>query len=369
MFSKIPSSKPSTQSPPQARPPGDNRGGGGGFPWGKVLAGCGCLTLVALLVAGGVGYWLYSAGKEKLNDEEGGFISALEDMSESSGSRGSSSSGEGGEAGAASSGSSAKGAKKKARKAREEALSHKKLREYVRQPLTKSDVEEYKDFVKQWRQDKAYKNWNKQWKAMKARSEDKDKESMVGQLKTARQTAKTMTAVQQVWKAYDEHIRQHGGYEKQYGRMTRVGGLIAAADAVAKEHKIENANSDKVAEKILEQRPEVAKEYQKNVEAAREAARAAKESGDKDAQQMASMQGLMTMMSSPGAVAMARMPEESFETWAKMSEGERKELRELMKTSVAPGPYFSSMFGGNPASLLVAAYMAELRDISNPDGK
>lgn len=39
-------------APPSTPPQGG--GGGGGFPWGKVLAGCGCLTLLLMFCAGGV---------------------------------------------------------------------------------------------------------------------------------------------------------------------------------------------------------------------------------------------------------------------------------------------------------------------------
>jgi hypothetical protein len=364
MFERFGRFLPLAQSPPQAQPP--QQSSGGGFPWGKVLAGCGCLTLVVLLAGGGIAYFAWSKAKDEYDKakDEGGAVSLLEQLADEG------SSGESGSSGSSASGGKDKvNAKKKAREAREDALTHEKLRTYIREPLTMSDVDAYQEFVEEWRDNKAYKNWEKQWKALQDRSKDKDKDSMVGQLKTANQTAKTMQAVQQVWKAYDEHVREHGGYEEHYGRMTRIGGLMAAADAVAKEHKIDDANSDKVAAQMLEQRPEVAEQYEKNVKDAREAAAKARESGNKDAQQMAAMQGIMTLASNPGAVAMARMPEKSFETWDKLSPSERKELRESMKTAIAPGPYFGMAFGGNPGSLLVAAYMSELKEITKPESK
>lgn len=359
--------RPSFQAPPQAQPP---QSSGGGFPWGKVLAGCGCLTLVMLLAAGGIGYWAFSSAKAEFDEasDDDGFLSTIEQLSEKAEQAD-------GRKGASAEKTAKKGdgksgnAKRRAMDARNDALSHEKLRSYIREPLTKKDVKAYNEFVEEWHENDAYQNWEKQWEALQARSKDKDKDSMTGKLKTARQTAKTMQAVQTVWKAYDEHVREHGGYEEHFGRMTRIGGLIATADAVAKEHKIKDANSDKVAKQILEQRPEVAKEYKKNVDEARKAAKKARESGDKDAADMAAMQGVMSMMSSPGAVAMARMPEESFETWERLSVSEREELRETMKSSIAPGPYFGAAFGANPGGLLVAAYMSEMREITNPEEK
>ncbi|MGM0555436.1 MAG: hypothetical protein ACQEVA_03560 [Myxococcota bacterium] len=355
--------QPVNQAPPQGRPPqGQPQQSGGGFPWGKVLAGCGCLTLVAVLVGGGLMWWGFSKVKEV--GDEAGITELLEEGS----------SGSSGSSGATSPGTDKDGkqkgdAKKRAREARDEALSHEKLRTYIREPLTKKDINEYREFVEEWRENDAYKNWTTHWEALKERGKAEDKDSMAGQLKTAGQTAKTMSAMQSVWKAYDQHVRDQGGYEEHFGRMTRIGGLMAAADGVAKTNKFKDANSDKVAKKMLDERPEVAKQYKKNIADARAAAKKARESGDKDAKDMAAMQGMMSLVSNPGALAMARMPEESFETWSDLSKSDRKELRELMKTSIAPGPYFGMAFGGNPGTLLVAAYMSELKEINNPGEK
>lgn len=336
--------------------------GGSGLPWGKLLLGCGCLTVMMALAGVGLAWWLFSSAKESLEESgQGGLLAEIQELAAGA------SGGEGGVAADRDESSRAEeldgrkvDPREAATKARKDALSQENLLAYIREPLTMGDVKAYEAFMKTWRADPDYQRWEEQWKAMRNREKSKeDKDSMVGQLKAVRETTKTMSAMRAVWKAYDEHVREHGGYEAHLGRLTRIGGVAAAADRVARQEKTKDANADAVAEAMLRERPGVVAEYEKNIAEARAQAAEA-EQGD-PAQQGAFL-GLVSLAQDPGTLALARMPEESFETWEKLGESRRAKLRDYMKGGLASGSYFTAL-AGNPAVLLVGAYMAEIQDI------
>jgi hypothetical protein len=189
--------------------------------------------------------------------------------------------------------------------------------------------------------------------------------SVADKLRAVGASAKLMTAMSNVTQAFDEHIREFGGYEKYYGRLLRIGGVAAAAETIAKtSKKFEDPNSDAVAEQILAQRPEVAEQYKKNVKEAREAiakANEAQKSGNAaPGAGMGAMAALGTIFQGPGTIALARMPEKSFETWAGLSPEVRKRVRESLRPKKEFGGWFG-LFSVNPASLLVTASMAEFQ--------
>ncbi|QDG49758.1 hypothetical protein FIV42_03100 [Persicimonas caeni] len=351
---------------PATQPP--SGGSGSGFPWGKVLAGCGCLTVLLMFCAGGAVFFMIQKGSEFA--EENGLKDIAEMIEEMEG--GSGSSGSGGPLGGAESGNGEGSAdiQREARQRKEDALDVEKIRAYINEPLTKKDIREHHEFVEEWKSDPAYKNWVEQFEKMKELNKKKD-ESVTGNLKAIGQSAKWMNAAKTVMEAFDKKVREEeGGYEKYYGRLMRIGGVVAASDTITKSNrKLKDANSDAVAKRMLEERPEIAKQYKKNLAEAKkavaEAEKRKKAGQEPNPGDMAALGGLMTIMQGPGTVALARMPEGSFETWKKLSPEERKKLRESLTDSIAPGPYFG-LFAVNPAGLIMTAYMAELDELK-PD--
>ncbi len=323
--------------------------GGGGFPWGKVAIGCGCLTLLAIVVMGVGGYFLWRKGSE-IAKKSGvkDIVQAAKEAQDDSASGGSGDDAD---------------IKAEARKRKQEALDAKKIREYVRKPLTRKDVDAYFDFVHKWQNNPAYKNWVVEFKKMKDLDKKND-DSVTGQLQAVGQTAKWMSAADKVMKAFDKQVRDSGGYQQYYGRVIRVGGVVAAADRITKTNKkLKDANADAVADEMLTERPKIAKQYAKNMKQAKEAlaeAKKAQKAGKQpDPSNMAALGGLMSVFQGPGTIALARMPEQSFQTWKSLSPKERKRLRDSLTDSIAPGPWFG-LFAVNPAALVMSSYMAEM---------
>lgn len=335
--------------------------GGSSFPWGKVLAGCGCLTLFALICAGGVIVYLVKAGSDFAKETGlSDIVELVEEAEEGSG-------GSGGPAGAfGGDGASNAEIKAQARKRKEEALDGTKIREYVKKPLTQKDIDEHHEFVEEWKADPAYKNWVEQFEKMKELNKQKD-DSVAGGLKAIGQSAKWMNAANKVMEAFDKKVREDGGYAEYYGRLIRIGGVVTASETITKANKkLDDPDSDAVAEQMIKERPEIAKQYKKNLAEAKKAVEEAEKRKKAGKQprpgDMAAFGGLMTIMQGPGTVALARMPEESFETWQELSSKDRKRLRESLDGSIAPGPYFG-LFAVQPAHLIMAAYMAELEEL------
>ncbi len=335
------------QQPPQAA------SSGGGFPWGKVLAGCGCLTLLGVIALGVGGYFLFGAASDAA--EESGVAAIFEEAKAHK---------EAAEENSGKSGKANADIEREARKAKDDALDHEKVRAYLREPFTKKDVREHQAFVDQWHEHPAYKNWVEQYEKMKEVSEEND-ESVSGKLRAAGQASKWIRSARDVMEAFDEYVRDNGGYEEYYARLVRIGGVITASDTMTKSNKkLDDANSDAVAKQMLTERPEIAREYAKNMKEAKKAAKRAKEAkaeGKKPSPgDQAALAGMMGMFQGPGTVALARMPEKSFKTWQSLSEAERKQLRESLDGSIAPGPWFG-LYQLNSTALVMAAYAAEFQ--------
>jgi hypothetical protein len=341
---------------PNTNPAGDQSGGG--WPWGKILAGCGCLTLLGMVVLAGVVYFAVDAGSEWA--EEVGITDIAEMAEESE------------QGGSAEEVAKKERIEKQARKRKEEALDPKKIRSYIGEPLTKKDIREHHAFTKEWKDNAAYKNWIVQFEKMKE-LDNKEDDSIAGGLKAVGQSAKWVNAARDVMEAFDKHVRESGGYETYYGRMIRVGGVTAASDTIAKSKKKSNKklrdpNSDAVASRMIEERPEIAKQYAKNIAEAKkaiaEAEKRKKAGKEPKAGGMAALAGLGTIMQGPGTVALARMPEASFKTWNELSPKERTKLRESLSGSIAPGHWFG-MFTVNPAGLIMTTYAAEMQELKS----
>jgi hypothetical protein len=350
---------PGPPNQPHNAPPsgGQHSGGnqsGGGFPWGKVLAGCGCVSLLGIIAIAVVVYFVVDAGS-KFAKETG--ITDIVEMAEKAD-----------ETGASSGDGSKKRIEQQARKRKEEALDPKKIRAYVDAPLTKKDIREHHAFNKKWENSSAHKNWVVQFEKMKELDKEKD-DSVAGGLKAVGQSAKWLNSVHDVMEAFDKQVRDSGGYEKYYGRMMRIGGVVAASDTITKANKkLKDPDSDAVAKRMIKERPEIAKQYKKNFAEAKKAiaeAEKRKKAGKEPKRgDMAAFAGMATIMQGPGTVALARMPEASFETWKKLSAKERKKLRDSLTASIAPGHWFG-LFAVNPAGLLMTSYMAEMEELKS----
>ncbi|MFU8804996.1 MAG: hypothetical protein ACNA8W_14380 [Bradymonadaceae bacterium] len=312
---------------PQAAPPAAK-----GFPWGKVLAGCGCLSFVALIVVGVVGFFAWKAGSEAMDDlkDDFGFISEMQETGKSQG------------ASKSSSKTSGKKGERSPTERSSDALDAEKVRAYLQKPLTRAEVREFNKFVESWKKDPAYVRWEKETKGLEEfGKKNKGKETSVAeQLRGVRQGARTMTAMTELIQAFDEHVQKNGGYEKHYSSTLRISGLHVASETVAKQHKNKNQHSDEVSKLMIKERPEIAKEYQGALKDAREASARAK---NKDSKDMAAYQAMMAMMGGgPGTIALARMPAQTFNTWDGLSEAQRKELSENLTTAFGAASWFGA---------------------------
>jgi hypothetical protein len=322
-----------------------------GLPWGKLILGCGCLGLIVLMCGGGVAAYMLVG---KAADESGvGDIVAMATGSKSPMGSSRDNSAE------------AKEIRKEAKKRKEAALQPGKVRGYLKEPITKKDLREHFDFVERWQEDPTYKKWVEEFEGFKEISEKND-DSISGQMRAVRQVGKTGRAASDVMEAFDEFVRDDGSYEDYYGRLTRIGGLLLASQAITEsEKKLDDPDSDAVAKKMLAERPKVIEEYEKNIEEAKKAVAEAEQRGGgnkrSDPREMAARASLMGMAQGPATIAFVRMPEESFEMWADLSPDKRKEVRDLYKEGVAPGSHFG-VFAVDHVALLLTAYASEIEE-------
>ncbi|MFW5967438.1 MAG: hypothetical protein ACOCV2_07970 [Persicimonas sp.] len=335
---------------------GSSSGSGGGLPWGKILAGCGCLGIVAIAVLGVGGFFGLKAFSGKA--DEAGVTDLVEAFSEEGTSGGE---GDGVDP------EEAEEIRQEARESKERALDEDRLRSYLREPLTKRDVRRHVAFVEGWRDHPKNEEWREQYeKAEKLDEEDPD--SLSGAVKATGTFAKLGRLAAEVMEAFDAYVQDEGGYEDYYGRMVRIAAVNLAAQAVADaDSELDDPYSDETAEAMLEERPKVREEYEKNFDEAREAiqeAKKRKESGQQGAEgtDPAAMAAMSGVFQNPGTVALARAPEESFETWRDMSAEERKELRKVLEGSIAPGQWFD-FYALNTTGVLMTAYAAEIEEL------
>lgn len=338
-----------TQAEPTAA--GGSPSGSGGLPWGKILAGCGCLSVLAIAVIGVGGFFLYKGASEKA--DEAGVTDLVEAFSE-----------EGTGGGADIDPEEAKKIRQEARESKERALDEERMREYLREPLTKRDVRRHMKFVEGWRDHPQNERWREQYKKAE-KLEEEDSDSLSGAVKATGTIAKLGRMAAEVMEAFDAYVQEEGGYEDYYGRMIRIAAVHLAAQAVADaDSELDDAYSDETAEAMLEERSKVREEYQNNIDEAREAIQEAKkreESGQQGAEgtDPAAMAAMSGIFQNPGTVALARAPKESFETWQAMSPEERKELRKVLEGSIAPGQWFD-FYALNTTGVLMTAYAAEI---------
>jgi hypothetical protein len=215
----------------------------------------------------------------------------------------------------------------KAEKAKAEskaAQESPKILAYAHEPMTEKDVEATLQFVKAWRANAINQRFRQAWQDMQDLNKKDD--STAGEMRKTRTITKAMAATDEIEEAFDALIAISGGPERHYARTTRVGAVVAAAEQIAKTAKAGDPQSDRVAELMLEQRGDIAKEFRLAIEEWREA----KKRGDDNAPIVTAL------VQGPGAVALALMPEASFQAWRKLTEVQRQELRLVVNESVTP---------------------------------
>lgn len=326
-------------------------------PWGLILGGC-AVVMLLLLVGGGVAAWFVYKKASQFADESGvgDLIEAARSADEGSGKSKS-------RKGSSASKGEPVDAEEAARNAQEAALEMSRVRAYIQDPLTRKDVDDYFKFKAKWEKDPAFRDWKAQSKKLKdlgEASNSNKKESLAKQLKTAGAVAKWATDGNRMVAAYDKFIQKEGGYEKYYSRQVRIGGVVAAAEAVAKSNEGDNdPNSAAVARQMLKERPEIAKQYKEGV---KEAKAAQKKAANSDEAGSGAFMMMASLMQSPGTVALARMPEQSFKTWAALSDKQRKDLRDSMTPKEDEFGGWYTYFSANPAILLMTMMSAEMEE-------
>lgn len=338
-------------------------------PWGMILGGCAVL-MVLLMICGGGASWFVLKKASKFADESGvgDLIEAAKSAEEASGgAKGSKrgKAGKGGKAGAADE-AGAVDAEEAARAQREAALEWTQVRAYIQQPLTKKDIDDYFKFKAKWEKDPAFRDWSAQTRKLKdlgEASNSRKKDSLADQLKTVSATAKWASDANRMVAAFDEFIRKEGGYEKYYSRQVRVGALIAAADTAAQHTEgAGDPDSAAVAKQMLKERPEIARQYQDSIKEAKAAQKKAKKAANPEEANVGALMMMASLLQSPGTVALARMPEQSFKTWAALSDKERKALRESTRSSDDEFGGWYIYFAANPSLLLMTMVTAEMEE-------
>ncbi len=313
------------------------------FPWLIALGGCGCLTLVMLIVVGVIAYFAVGEAKTTFSEFSDGF--EIESTSSDDGVA--SKSGKSSKSGSKSKdGSNADG--------KSDALEMDKVREYMLKPLTKAEVAAFHKSAAAWQKNKAFIEYEKNMKTLE-KSDSKEKKSVVEGMRDMRNVGKTMTSMSKLSGAFDEHVKAHGGYEEHFSRILRISGAVAATEMMAKQHDLKDKHSDEAIKLVLKEQPEIAAEYKKGVKEAKEASSKGEEGN---------LEAYMAVIGGgPGAIAMARMPAATFKTWQSLSPAERKKAEEDLSSALGMTSYLG--LGLHPVMLFQAAMMSELQEITD----
>lgn len=311
------------------------------LPIGKILAGCGCVTVLAVAGLGIGGYFAYQTGSDYVREMADELpIDAIPTGAQ------------GGEAeGAASSEkSSSDGAEPSKDK---EMLTPARARAALETPLTQKDADLVLGIYDDLRKTGAYKQWNESLDGLKNAGKKKDQNTLES-MKAMRDTMKGFDAYRDLFEEYDRLVKKRGGYDAYLASLVRLSGAAAAAKQIAKDHKKEDPSTAAVAGLVLKERPAIKAEFAKTVEEAQKIAR--KEAGKKTLPVSA-----MMLLQKPGTIAMSRMPEKSFQNWKSFSVAERKRIIEMPQTALKdfPGMLIGMTWTGEP--LIVSSELETLR--------
>lgn len=230
-----------------------SQSGGSSFPIGKVLLGCGCVSLlvggatVGALVFGGI--W---AVNEVKDSEVGSLIQEIDDQAKSAKSM------------------SAKDAKNKlkkgAKKGAMDQLSDVEPEEVLSwpgQPLTQKDVDAHISLMKAWQSSKFYKEGSKNRDTLQELSNKKsDDRSTIDELRTLNAIKNAGMNSIDATEELEKLAEKHGGIKvvmRRYFQIIAVSG--AAAGVAGKGAKPDALASDATARKMLAQHGEWQKKY------------------------------------------------------------------------------------------------------------
>ena len=269
----------------------------------RVLIGCGCLTGIVIIGLAVAGYFGFFAAKDFVEANADGFDSSsilekAEDIANAAGEKG-------GAAGKVADAVTVEEQNK---------VSPARLRAALQQPLTRKDLEQTQAIFTKLKNSDAYKQFQTSTAAIKELG-DKQDESTADKLAAMRDMTKGMAAFKEIQLEHDRLVKEAGGYDQHLGRLVRLGGVAAAAKQTANDKKLDDPASDAVARAVPGEVAAVKEEFLKT----EAEAKALREAGkDQEAQMM-----MLTLLR-PGAIAMARMPAESFETWKSFTVEERE---------------------------------------------
>lgn len=319
-----------------------------GAPIGKILAGCGCLMIVVLAIAGVAGFFLYRTGSEVAKEmkEElpiDGVPLPVPGANDGDGS------GKSGSAGK--SDGTAKPSKDK------ENLTPAKVRAALKKPLTQKDVDRVFGVYEGLRKTDAYDQWHESLDGLKKAGNNKDKGTLET-MKAMRDSMKGFDAYRDLFEEYERLVKKSGGYDAYLASLVRMSGAAAAAKQIARDHKKKEPSTTEVAKLILEDRPEIKKEFDKTVA---EAKKIAKKDATKQREGSVSM---MMLLQQPGTIAIGRMPKKSFDNWKSFPAKQRKEIIELPKTAPQefPGMLIGITWSGEP--LIVSSELETFKELT-----
>ncbi|RVU41587.1 hypothetical protein EA187_18185 [Lujinxingia sediminis] len=187
---------------------------GGGFPWFKVFAGCGCLMLVGVLGLGGVGYVAYSRISEEASspsesEEPQGFFAGVMGTLEGLGAmqQGGGTPGEG-ESASAGEDSPGTSAGKNSRSSRDTA-SLDQLFDALDQPISRAQARDFKEAIEAWGNSREVREMSEQFETNKILDENEG--GALAGLKKLRAIKGTMDRSQSLGNAFNAYVEEHGG--------------------------------------------------------------------------------------------------------------------------------------------------------------
>lgn len=313
--------------------------GASSFPVGKLLIGCGCLTLFGVIIAAvaifGGGFLLFKKAEESgVTDVVKNFDQSLDEAKKDGG----------------------KQLKNKAlAKGKEEMnIDGEKLLEWPSMPLTKKDVDQHVAFMKQWENS----GFVKEARANQATLQElsKKKKSEKGALDSLREMNAAKNAVMNTAKAFEELEKispKYGGFNEVTRRYFQVMAIGGAASGVTDEQDVETLSSDATAKKMMAEHGKWAEQYRiwskVNEEYYRvmlssqsDPALVEKLSKDPDFKQSSEDQKRLSKVQkdNPGALVLGKLPAQSVKTWVSLSQRERQSLLENY-TAMPLLPFFA----------------------------
>ncbi len=309
------------------------------------LAGCGCLVLAGLVILAAVAVMGVAAVDQTLEQNGLGGISEIKDTFDSL-------TPEPGE----------KEAQAKADAIREkldpEGIDPKLLAEEATKPLTKEDVDNYLQMMKALEDSEAMEQVNSGFESLKKQGSKTESKDVLEQMRSAKGAIDTYSGASEVFKEFDRQVVERGGYNAYYGRLMRISGAIAAAEA----NKSGEIWSDASAAKTLAAQPAARKEFEAAF------AKLEKAWSEKDAAKNQDAQvGISTLMA-PDKIALARFPKTSFEYWKSLGADRRKELVDWHQRKDGAWALLSAGNLTRGDAMLVISEMKKLDRFKKTDG-